>query len=108
MSSLRTSPTAVPIGVGETFALGVDFSRYLTGIETVNAGGAPTAFLYDESDGDANVSATCLVGTPTVSGNIVTPILTALELDHNYRLETFIKPNGIESRKAVTLITCDD
>lgn len=108
MSQLRTSPTSVEIGSLETFSLGVDCALLLQTGETVNGGGSPSAFLYDDMDGGADVSATSLVGFPTVSGTVVTPILTALEVNHNYRLVVLIRPNATDERQCVTIIVCPE
>jgi len=108
MSQLRTSPTSAEIGSKETFALGVDCSQSLQSGETPNAGGAPVAYLYDDTDGGTDVSATCIAGFPTVSGNVVTPIITLLEAGHQYRLIVVFKPNGVESRETVTVIVCPE
>lgn len=108
MSQLRTSPPSTEIGSHETFSLGVDFARYLQAGEAVNDGGAPVAFLYDDTDGGTDVSATNLQGLPTVSGTVVIPVITALTPNHNYRLVTIIYPGTVDGRQATTLVICPE
>ena len=90
MSDLQTKPRSVDIGSAETVPVAIDFTAYLTGAETVNGDGAPTATLTDITDGSSTVG--MLSGAPTVSVKTVTQTVTTLTAGHRYRLDVRIRP----------------
>lgn len=55
-----------------------------------------TAVLYDVSDDEVDVSATCLLGTVSVAGDVITlPLIRDLTKEHLYWLECeFDVPRG--------------
>ena len=87
----RTEPTrALTVRAGETLPLGIDFTAYLSGAETVDGNGAPSATLTDLAD--ASPTDGMLSGPPVVRGTTVEQTVTALRAGHRYRLEVVIRP----------------
>ena len=90
MSQLGTNPRSLDLGSAETLPLGIDFTAYLSGAETVNGNGAPTATLADLTDGSS--TAGMLSGSPSANGNTILQTVTGLRAGHRYRLEVVIRP----------------
>jgi hypothetical protein len=104
MSDLQTKPRSVDVGSGETIPLAIDFTNYLSGVETVNGNGSPTAALTDLTDGSSTSG--MLSGSPSVASNTVTQIVTGLTAGHKYRLDVKIFPVSGKTMVASVEVVC--
>jgi hypothetical protein len=104
VSDLQTKPRSVDVGSAETVPIAIDFTNYLSGVETVNGDGSPTATLTDLTDGSS--TAGMLSGSPTVSVNTVTQTVTGLTAGHKYRLDLKIRPVSGKALVASAELVC--
>lgn len=102
MSQIDTNPTSCDMASTETLPLSVDFTEVLGLGETISA---PVAVLMDTS---SNILASYgLSGSPSVSGNIATQVITSLLKNHVYSLFiTVVILNKTTTWTTRTVINC--
>ena len=87
---------------------GVDEQIYYS-ITTTPWGSTPTSIAvvaYDEAD-ESNVSATVLSGSASATGDVITlPIVKALTVLHNYRIEVKFTTSAVNIVEAYFRLLC--
>lgn len=107
LSQLSTSPASREQAASESLPWGFDFRRYLTASDDIDSDGTPTAAIYDLTNDDLNVSDTCLIGSPVVTGETtVVQTVANLMAKHTYRLDITIHPAVDDDRTASLLLVC--
>jgi len=82
MTNRRAVEGFVAQGEDEKVAYRIDVTNW------GNNPSSPSVKIYDEDRESADVSATCLSGSPGVSGNVITtPLIQNLTRNHDYRVE---------------------
>jgi hypothetical protein len=79
---------AQPPAAVASFAVNIPISTDVSAaLGTATLGSVGTHRMIDTSAGDADVTATCCVGPPTVSGSLIVQVVTALAAGHSYQIE---------------------
>ncbi len=79
-------------------------------LTTTPWGSSPTSVsvVVKDTEDDSNVSATVLIGSATVAGDVITlPTLKNLTLNHNYRIRVKFTING-QVTEAFIIVRCKE
>lgn len=103
MTGLATLPAEWEQGSFETLPLGVDMAPLLASGETISA---PTARIIDKLT-RADVSATCLLGSATSAGTVITAYVHNLQPRREYLLILEFDAAASKHWGTVTTLDCD-